>query len=83
MTNITRSAVSAAALLVALTGCSVPPSVDASQAAQNANTPGWTGRTFVTGSTSTVAGNAPGNLRAAEMGRRQNALISAGLPPRQ
>ena len=58
MTNMTRSILSAVALLAALTGCSVPPSGDASQAAQNANTPGWTGRTFVVGSTSTVAGNA-------------------------
>jgi hypothetical protein len=58
MTNVTRSIVSAASLLVALGGCSVPASVDANQAAQNANTPGWTGRTFVVGSTSTVAGNA-------------------------
>jgi ABC-type phosphate transport system substrate-binding protein len=58
MTNMTRSIVSAAALLAALGGCSVPPSGDASRAAQNANTPGWTGSTFVIGSTSTVAGNA-------------------------
>jgi hypothetical protein len=58
MTNMTRSIVSAAALLVALGGCTVPPNVDANQAAANANTPGWTGRTFVIGSNSTVAGNA-------------------------
>ena len=58
MTKMTRSIVAAAALLAALGGCSVPPGGDASQATANANTPGWTGRTFVIGSSSTVAGNA-------------------------
>ncbi|WP_428492551.1 hypothetical protein [Rhodopila sp.] len=57
MTNMTRS-ISAVALLAALGACSVPPTVDPNQAAQNANTPGWTGRTFVVGSSSTVGGNA-------------------------
>ena len=41
---------SAASLLVALGGCSVPGS--------NTNTAGWTGRTIVVGSHSTVAGDA-------------------------
>lgn len=58
MTNTTRSIVSAAALVAALGGCSVPPGGDANQAARNANTPGWTGTTSVIGSNSTVAGNA-------------------------
>ena len=58
MTNMTRSIVSAASLLAALGGCSIPRSGDASQTTMNANTPGWTGRTFVIGSTSTVAGDA-------------------------
>ena len=58
MTTMTRSIVSTAALLATLGACSAPPTVDPSQAAQNANTPGWTGRTFVVGSSSTVAGNA-------------------------
>jgi hypothetical protein len=49
---------SAASLLLALGACSVPPNAGANQAAQNANTPGWTGRTFVLGSNSTVGGDA-------------------------
>ena len=57
MTNMMRS-IASVALLAALGACSSSPPVDPSQAAQNANTPGWTGRTFVTGSSSTVAGNA-------------------------
>jgi hypothetical protein len=48
---------SAVSLLLALGACSVP-AVDANQAARNENTPGWTGRTVVIGSTSTIAGNA-------------------------
>jgi hypothetical protein len=58
MTRITRIIVPAATLLAALAACSAPPGVDAAQAEKNANTPGWTGRTFVVGSTSTVAGDA-------------------------
>jgi hypothetical protein len=57
VTKMMRSIVSAVSLLLALGACSVP-SVDANQAARNANTPGWTGRTVVIGSTSTIAGNA-------------------------
>jgi hypothetical protein len=58
MTMMTRSIAQAAALLAVLGGCSAPANIDAAQAAKDANTPGWTGRTFVVGSTSTVAGNA-------------------------
>ncbi len=43
---------------IALGACSVPASVTPDQAALNAETPGWTGRTFVVGSTSSVAGDA-------------------------
>src|SRR5271166_3901657 len=57
MTKIMCSVFSAASLLVALGGCSVPGS-NANQTAQNANTAGWTGHTFVVGSHSTVAGDA-------------------------
>jgi hypothetical protein len=49
---------SAVSLLIALAACSPAPNVDAAQAAQNATQPGWTGRTFVVGSTSSVAGDA-------------------------
>jgi hypothetical protein len=56
MTRITRAIVPAAILLATLAACSAPP--DAAQAEKNANTPGWTGRTIVVGSTSTIAGNA-------------------------
>jgi hypothetical protein len=58
MTKMMRSILSAGSLLLALGACSAPGNVDAEQAARNANTPGWTGRTFVIGSTSTLAGNA-------------------------
>jgi hypothetical protein len=51
---IKRSTLLIVALLAAPTGCSAP----SNQTARNANTPGWTGRTFVPGSTSTLAGNA-------------------------
>jgi hypothetical protein len=56
MITSTRSILSTAALLIALAACSVPAASD--QAAQNASTPGWTGRTFVVGSNSTIAGDA-------------------------
>jgi hypothetical protein len=51
-----RSALSTFALLIGLGACTVPPPPD--QGAQNDTVPGWTGRTFVVGSSSTVAGNA-------------------------
>ena len=55
---------------VALSGCSQPPAnaatanaatasaATASAATAGPNTPGWTGKTFVLGNTSTVAGDA-------------------------
>jgi ABC-type phosphate transport system substrate-binding protein len=58
MSKMVRSVVSTAALVVALGGCAGPADVSPSQAAENANKPGWTGRTFVAGSTSTIAGDA-------------------------
>ena len=58
MTRIARAIVPVSALLAVLGGCSTSPNVDAAQAEKNANSPGWTGRTFVVGSTSTIAGNA-------------------------
>jgi hypothetical protein len=58
MTKMTRSLCSTAALLIALGACSGPARLSPDRAAQNANTPGWTGQTFVVGSTSTIAGNA-------------------------
>lgn len=48
----------AACLLLALGACTAPVNVTADEAARNATTPGWTGRTFVIGSTSSVAGSA-------------------------
>jgi ABC-type phosphate transport system substrate-binding protein len=57
MTKMMRSVVLTAVMLVALGACSAPP-VSPDRAALNANTPGWTGSTFVVGSTSTVAGDA-------------------------
>ena len=45
-------------LLITLGACGVPANVNPADAAANANTPGWTGRTIVPGSASTIAGNA-------------------------
>ncbi len=53
-----RSALSTFALLIGLGACTVPAPPNPDQAAQNNTVPGWTGRTFVLGSSSTVAGNA-------------------------
>jgi len=58
MTNSMRSMLSTAALLITLGACSVPATPSPDEAARNANVPGWTGRTFVAGSTSTIAGDA-------------------------
>jgi hypothetical protein len=58
MTKLTCSILSVASLLIVLAACSVPPAPTAAQAAANAKTPGWTGTTFVVGSTSTVEGDA-------------------------
>ena len=59
MIRMTRFIFSAAAVLIALGACSVAGSGrGADQTAQNADRPGWTGRTFVVGSTSTVGGDA-------------------------
>jgi hypothetical protein len=57
MTMMMRSVIPATAMLLALGACS-GPAASPDQAALNANTPGWTGSTFVVGSTSTVAGDA-------------------------
>jgi hypothetical protein len=56
--SITMRLILSTAALIALGACSVPGTVSPDQAAVNADTPGWTGRTFVVGSTSTVAGDA-------------------------
>ena len=58
MTKLTCSILSVASLLIVLGACSVPPAPNAAQAAANAKAPGWTGTTYVVGSTSTVAGDA-------------------------
>jgi hypothetical protein len=57
MTMMMRS-VFATGLLIGLAACSVPASPGPGEAELNASTPGWTGRTFVVGSSSTVAGDA-------------------------
>ena len=57
MTKMMRSILPAWLLVFALGGCGVP-NIDANQAEQNAKLPGWTGRTFVVGSSSTIAGDA-------------------------
>lgn len=57
MTRITI--IAAAALLIGLGACSVPSSTGgANQTARNDHTPGWTGRTLVIGTSSTIAGAA-------------------------
>lgn len=56
MTTMIRTMFSTAALL-ALGACTAPGQTGDRQAL-NGNTPGWTGRTFVVGSNSTVAGDA-------------------------
>ncbi len=53
----THSTLSLLALAITLGACSVPPSASPDQAAQNTSAPGWTGRTFVVGSNSTIAGD--------------------------
>jgi hypothetical protein len=59
MTKITRTILSATSLVVALGGCSTTRINGSSdQTALDTNTPGWTGRTLVVGSHSTVAGDA-------------------------
>lgn len=58
MTSMTYGMISAVALAMALGACTPPAAVSSEQAAQNADRPGWTGRTFVVGSSSTVAGDA-------------------------
>jgi hypothetical protein len=55
---MTRFILVGASMLVLLGACTVPPTPNPEQAAENANVPGWTGRTFVVGNTSTVAGDA-------------------------
>jgi hypothetical protein len=55
---MTRFILVGASVLVVLGACTVPPTPNPDQAAENAKLPGWTGRTFVMGSSSTVAGNA-------------------------
>ena len=58
MTRVMGALLSGASLMLVLGACSTPASVNGTQAAQNANTPGWTGRSVVIGSSSTVGGNA-------------------------
>jgi hypothetical protein len=58
MTSVMGARLAVVPLLMALAACSAPAPVSADQAAQNADKPGWTGRTFVVGSNSTVAGDA-------------------------
>jgi hypothetical protein len=48
----------AASMFLALSACGVVPGADPGRSERNANLPGWTGTTFVVGSTSTVAGDA-------------------------
>jgi hypothetical protein len=64
----TRSVFWAASLLLALGGCTVPGS-NTDRTAQNANIPGWTGRAFVVGSRSTVAGDAAATELQQKWGR--------------
>jgi hypothetical protein len=59
MTKIMRAAISTVSLLVVLGGCTAPSSNGGvNVTAQSTDTAGWTGRTFVVGSHSTVAGDA-------------------------
>jgi hypothetical protein len=58
MTSMMGARLAAVPLLMVLAACSAPAPVSSEQAAQNADKPGWTGRTFVVGSTSTIAGDA-------------------------
>jgi hypothetical protein len=59
MTKIMRAVLSTCSLLVTLGGCSVTHGdAGANQTAEDLNTPGWTGRTLIVGSRSTVAGDA-------------------------
>jgi hypothetical protein len=59
MTKITRAVLSATSLIIALGGCSVTRiNGGTDQGAQDTNAPGWTGRTLVVGSHSTVADDA-------------------------
>ncbi len=58
MTLTIRSMSLTLSLLIALGACSAPVSYTPEQSAQNAKTPGWTGRTFVIGSNSTIVGDA-------------------------
>jgi hypothetical protein len=59
MTKIMCAILSACSLLVALGGCNViHADAGANRTAVDFNTPGWTGRTLIGGSRSTVAGDA-------------------------
>jgi hypothetical protein len=68
MTKIMCFVFSTASLLIAVGGCSVP-GTNTNQTAKNANTPGWTGSTFVLGSHSTVAEDAAATERQQKSGR--------------
>ena len=57
MTALMRSPLLFAGLLAVPVGCGVS-GTDGSQAANTPSTPGWTGRTTVVGSHSTIAGDA-------------------------
>jgi len=59
MTKVTRSILLVALLLAIPVGCGVTQtSTSGGEAAPTSATPGWTGRTFVVGSNSTIEGNA-------------------------
>ena len=59
MTTVTRSILLVASLLAMPVGCGVTQtSTSGGEAAPTSATPGWTGRTVVVGSNSTIAGNA-------------------------
>lgn len=68
MSRTTRFILSAAPALLMLGGCSVPLTPGADEAARNANTRGWTGRTVVVGNNSTVAGDAEATYLAQKWG---------------
>ena len=55
MGTMTRSLLVVGPMLSILAGCAAS---EPNQTVMNPNTPGWTGRTVVMGSTSTVAGDA-------------------------
>jgi hypothetical protein len=60
MTMMIRAILPAAALLISLSACAADPTCTCvpPQGVQTSTIPGWTGRTVVPGSNSTIAGDA-------------------------